>query len=540
MSTVSNQAAATQLKATMDSFGMIRTLDDIRLALSMYDWNQDRAMQYLMNNPAPEPTETALKTKRQKVSHEYENARSCTGLGCNVDISDSPRRHTKCYSCFYSSHHSGSAASSSPHPTTVCAFCDRTGHTVDQCPFRLPHDHPDKVIEEPPCGRYIANILGSCLDKSSTSWIRRTEELLGSHTQCMVAGCDGKAEEGAHVWVKGDRTSYFIAALCKRCNHRHGEEEICWCRYISRKEEPKHWIPIRNVWLMKLKWANRDLQFLPFREWCESKPPAHVFRERCCQFCIGGSHRGARHSSGNHISRGGGRTCACGADISDRPMNHKQCLNCFGGHSSTSSSSSSNNSSGFGGGGFGGGFQHQRRSSGASSSSLSDRINQRKNAGKNVGKNEGGRSCKDCGQDISGKPKSHKMCDHCFGGNRRSCDGCGDDISDKPKNHTRCSNCFSGRNSTSSSSSGYRSASRTCDCGADIYDKPMNHTRCSNCFSSRGSTSSSSSSGYRSASRTCACGNDISDKPQNHTRCSNCFSGGKSGKTGLYFKERYK
>ena len=125
---------------------------------------------------------------------------------------------------------------------------------------------------------------------------------------------------------------------------------------------------------------------------------------------------------GNYISRGGGRTCACGADISVKPKNYTRCSNCFSSRSSTSSSSSS-------------------------------------------GYRSASRTC-----------------------------ACGDDISDKPKNHTRCSNCFSGRNSTSSSSSGYRSASRTCDCGADISDKPMNHTRCSNCFSSRRSTSNSSNS----------------------------------------------
>ena len=123
---------------------------------------------------------------------------------------------------------------------------------------------------------------------------------------------------------------------------------------------------------------------------------------------------------GNYISRGGGRTCACGADISVKPKNYTRCSNCFSSRSSTSSSSSS-----------------EYRSA--------------------------SRTCA-CGDDISDKPKNHTRCSNCFSGRNstsssssgyrsasRTCD-CGADISDKPMNHTRCSNCFSSRRSTSNSS----------------------------------------------------------------------------------------
>ena len=313
-----------------------------------------------------------------------ENTRSC--VSCNADISGRPMSHTKCYSCFSGRLRSDGSAGSAPHPTTVCLFCDKSGHTVDRCPNRLPHGHPDKLVEKAPCGRSIANVLGSSLDKSSTSWIRDMEEFVGSHTQCMVAACDGKAEEGAHVWVQGDRSSYYIAALCKRCNHRHGEEEICWCRYISKGEEPKQWIPIRNVWLMKVRNKTKDLLFLPFREWCETRPPTHVFRERCNKFCIGGHcnarARGESLLQGSEGGAGNGRKRArssgsnsnkrwcddCGIDISDKPEHHSVCLRCYRQDSE---------------------YESERR------------------------------CCDDCGTDISDMPEHHFVCLRCYKRNNR-------------------------------------------------------------------------------------------------------------------------
>jgi hypothetical protein len=94
--------------------------------------------------------------------------------------------------------------------------------------------------------------------------------------------------EGAHVWVEGERRAYFIARLCRRCNHRHGDEEICACRYIGRREEPRRWMPIRDLWLYKIMALEPggDDVFAPFRVWCaETAAPSHGPRERCSRFC---------------------------------------------------------------------------------------------------------------------------------------------------------------------------------------------------------------------------------------------------------------
>jgi hypothetical protein len=91
------------------------------------------------------------------------------------------------------------------------------------------------------------------------------------------------------VWVEGERRFYYVARLCKSCNHRHGEEEICYCRYIEKGEEPKQWMPIRDMWLFKVGGKSQSLLYLPFREWCSSTgPPSHGHRQRCSRFCVGG------------------------------------------------------------------------------------------------------------------------------------------------------------------------------------------------------------------------------------------------------------
>ena len=102
-----------------------------------------------------------------------------------------------------------------------------------------------------------------------------------------MLGCGGEATEGAHVWVEGERRAYFIARLCRSCNHRHGDEELCYCAYIGRGEEPRRWMPIRDLWLYKCMAANPvdvDSVFAPFREWCRETAP-HGPRDRCSRFC---------------------------------------------------------------------------------------------------------------------------------------------------------------------------------------------------------------------------------------------------------------
>ena len=175
----------------------------------------------------------------------------------------------------------------------MCAFCDGAGHTATQCPRTKPFD-PRSEPEAPPRNRRIANIQGSSYDAPSEapSWRKEAERFIGKQDRCMALGCDGAAEEGAHVWLQGERRFHYIAMLCKRCNHRHGHEEICYCRYIGRDEEPGAWIPIRDAFLYKMGTVPgapaKDHAMRPFAEWCRvNSPPAHAFRVKCCHWCPG-------------------------------------------------------------------------------------------------------------------------------------------------------------------------------------------------------------------------------------------------------------
>ena len=117
--------------------------------------------------------------------------------------------------------------------------------------------------------------------------------MVGPQDRCMALGCEGPAEHGAHVWLEGERRFFYVALFCRNCNHRHGGEEICFCRYIGLREEPAAWIPIRDTWLYKHGTAPgappEHNALRPFDEWCRTNgPPAHGRRDRCCLFCPGG------------------------------------------------------------------------------------------------------------------------------------------------------------------------------------------------------------------------------------------------------------
>lgn len=118
--------------------------------------------------------------------------------------------------------------------------------------------------------------------------------MIGPQKLCMALGCDRLAEQGAHVWLHGDRRFYYIAAFCRRCNHRHADEEICYCRYVARGENPGTWIPIRDTFLLKRGSERPGTAFEPFRAWCAESGPAegHGFRERCSRYCSAGVRTG--------------------------------------------------------------------------------------------------------------------------------------------------------------------------------------------------------------------------------------------------------
>ena len=58
------------------------------------------------------------------------------------------------------------------------------------------------------------------------------------------------------------------------------------------------------------------------------------------------------------------------------------------------------------------------------------------------------RECQACGEDISDRPESHKLCLDCYStrgsgdSSRRACHECGEDIGDRPESHKFCGGCF--------------------------------------------------------------------------------------------------
>jgi hypothetical protein len=193
-------------------------------------------------------------------------------------------------SCHATTHANGSRISAAPVSAMAraqCSFCNAAGHDVEHCPRTRPYAE-QRGAEPPPRHRRIANIQGSSWDAPAfRSWRKEAEFYTGPERICAVLGCGREAVEGAHVWVEGERRAYFIARLCRRCNHRHGDEEICCCRYIGRGEEPRSWMPIRDMWLYKIKLIGGNKIFEPFQEWCrETAPPTHSrLRDRCSRFC---------------------------------------------------------------------------------------------------------------------------------------------------------------------------------------------------------------------------------------------------------------
>jgi hypothetical protein len=137
----------------------------------------------------------------------------------------------------------------------------------------------------------MVNIQGSSMDRrppEGESWIAYAESVVGRSTRCAALNCSGPAEEGAHVFVEGERNAFFIAIVCRSCNHRHGREEICYCRYITRRENPGAWIPIReDVMLCRIEHPYLDYHWEQLSAWCDEKrgSPSHEFRDRCSTFC---------------------------------------------------------------------------------------------------------------------------------------------------------------------------------------------------------------------------------------------------------------
>lgn len=217
------------------------------------------------------------------------------GAGVSPRVSECSRcgrlSHTV-ETCFASTHADGRIIGASRSPSAPCEFCRGMGHAIQACPRRAPYD-PMIAQAPPPRNRRIANMMGSSYDRPwSSSHLADAEAHLGPQSQCVVLDCQNPAEEGAHVWVEGERDFFFIAPLCRQCNHRHGDEEICWCRYIANGLQPRRWIPIKDTWLCKIASPGGTSHFLPFREWCESADATHrAGRERCSRYCSATAQR---------------------------------------------------------------------------------------------------------------------------------------------------------------------------------------------------------------------------------------------------------
>ena len=198
----------------------------------------------------------------------------------------------RCSRCGRSSHTVRDCYASTDSNGSVlpCARCGRYSHTIRDC---YASTHADGYVlgdrESAPTSRRVANIQGSSWDPPpyGRSWLAEVEDVVGPQAQCMVLGCTRAAEEGAHVWLEGDRRSYYIAAFCRPCNHRHAGEEICYCRYVRLLQDPGAWIPIRATDLLRITSARPNDALVGLAEWCANSGPqdGHGFRQRCSRYC---------------------------------------------------------------------------------------------------------------------------------------------------------------------------------------------------------------------------------------------------------------
>ena len=190
-----------------------------------------------------------------------------------------------------------------PSPDRATAqCCGHAGHTRAHCP-RLQGLFDSRHPPAPPTrSQRVCNVMGSKHDLPliGGTWLDEYFRACGPQYDCAVLGCDGVATVGAHVFLEGDRSTYYIAPFCAGCNHRHGHEEMCHCKFIKGGAEPLQWLALKNVWLRKMPVVKN--MWAPFVAWCEEAPPTpHAYRELCHPLrCSGGGGAGESRGADGH------------------------------------------------------------------------------------------------------------------------------------------------------------------------------------------------------------------------------------------------
>jgi hypothetical protein len=194
------------------------------------------------------------------------------------------------------------------------------------------------------------------------SFIRDAERATGRRRgRCSYDGCERDAVVGGHVHARG--FGAVIAPICRECNsprnlsrRQGGGSRLRAGIAVTRAEVTE------GMLTGERRYAHRS-----WREGhrggdvCRDCGVTRVERGRdACERCR--RRRALRPDATAAATR---RSCACGVDISDRPVKHTVCLRCY------------------------------RRGSFGSTSSTR-------------------RSCRECGVDISDRPASHTVCLRCY------------------------------------------------------------------------------------------------------------------------------
>jgi hypothetical protein len=230
------------------------------------------------------------------------------------------------------------------------------------------------------------------------SFIRDAERATGRRRgRCSYDGCERDAVVGGHVHARG--FGAVIAPICRECNsprnlsrRQGGGSRLRAGIAVTRAEVTEGMLTGERRYAHR-SWGGGHRG----GDVCRDCGVTRVERGRdACERCR--RRRALRPDATAAATR---RSCACGVDISDRPVKHTVCLRCY------------------------------RRGSFGSTSSTR-------------------RSCGECGVDISDRPASHTVCLRCYrrgsfgstSSTRRSCRECGVDISDRPASHTVCLRCY--------------------------------------------------------------------------------------------------
>jgi len=161
------------------------------------------------------------------------------------------------------------------------------------------------------------NMDGSSSAKPPTTktWIREYEVGTGSVlSACAFEGCERRAAHGGHVWIRGvsDERKCWIAPICAECNdpktderRQGGNSRLRANIYVLRTDVTDD---MRNA-MRRYSQSPQSPQSPPARR--RVTPPV--------------SPQGPFSVHGR-----GRRNCErCRVDISNRPLNHTRCLECF-------------------------------------------------------------------------------------------------------------------------------------------------------------------------------------------------------------------